>query len=129
MCGNGATRSLRTAFNTKAYRAAASGADTRPSRNPRQIRMFPTLDPLMFASYLGSMEDPVIAPSALKHGLGEHEILHAYRNPVRIWDLGDGFTMIVGPNQSAIFLEVGYVDGDQVHVIVHAMKTREKFLG
>ena len=34
--------------------------------------------------------------------------------------------MIVGPNQSAIFLEVGYVDGDQVHVIVHAMKAREK---
>ena len=31
-------------------------------------------------------------------------------------------------NQSAIFLEVGYVDGDQVHVIVHAMKAREKFL-
>ena len=66
----------------------------------------------MLASYLGSMEDPVIAASALKHGLGEHEILHAYRYPVRIWDLGDGFTMIVGPNQSAIFLEVGYVDGD-----------------
>lgn len=74
------------------------------------------------------MEDPVIAPSALKHGLGESEILHAYRNPVRIWDLGEGFTMVVGPSQSAIFLEVGYVDGDQVHVIVHAMKAREKFL-
>ena len=66
----------------------------------------------MLASYLGSMEDPVIAASALKHGLGEPETLHAYRYPVRIWDLGDGFTMIVGPNQSAIFLEVGYVDGD-----------------
>jgi len=36
--------------------------------------------------------------------------------------------MIVGPNQSAIFLEVGYVDGEQAHVIVHAMKAREKFL-
>lgn len=36
--------------------------------------------------------------------------------------------MIVGPNQSAIILEIGYVDGDQVHVIVHAMKAREKFL-
>ena len=82
----------------------------------------------MLASYLGSMEDPVIASSALKHGLGESEILHAYRNPVRIWDLGEGFTMVVGPSQSAIFLEVGSVDGDQVHVIVHAMKAREKFL-
>ncbi|MBB1493702.1 hypothetical protein J4N02_11095 [Propioniciclava sp. MC1595] len=73
-------------------------------------------------------EDPILAPSALKHGLDETEILHAYRNPVRIWDLGDGFTMIVGPNQAAIFLEVGYVDGDQAHVIVHAMQARDKFL-
>lgn len=73
-------------------------------------------------------EEPIIAESALKHGLEEHEILHAYRNPVRIWDLGDGFTMIVGPNQSAIFLEVGNVDGERAHVIVHAMKAREKFL-
>jgi hypothetical protein len=73
-------------------------------------------------------EDPVIAASALKHGLGEEEILHAYRNPVRIWDLGEGFTMIVGPNAAAIFLEVGYVDGDTAVVIVHAMRAREKFL-
>ena len=81
------------------------------------------------ASYLGTVPvDPIIAPSALKHGLDEPEILHAYRNPVRIWDLGDGFTMIVGPNQSAIFLEIGYVDGDHVHVIVQAMRAREKFL-
>jgi hypothetical protein len=35
---------------------------------------------------------------------------------------------IVGPNQAAIVLEVGYVDGDQAHVIVHAMRAREKFL-
>jgi hypothetical protein len=73
-------------------------------------------------------EDPIIAPSALKHGLDEEEILHAYRNPVRVWDLGDGFTLIVGPNAAAIFLEVGYVDGDTAVVIVHAMRAREKFL-
>ena len=48
------------------------------------------------------VDDPIIAPSALKHGLGEDEIIHAYRNPVRVWDLGDGFTMIVGPNQAAM---------------------------
>lgn len=73
-------------------------------------------------------DDPIIAPSALKHGLDEKDILHAYRNPVRVWDLGDGFTMIIGPNQAAIFLEVGYVDGEQTQVIVHAMLAREKFL-
>ena len=36
--------------------------------------------------------------------------------------------MIVGPNQAAILLDVGYVDGDQTQVIVHAMVAREKFL-
>ncbi len=36
--------------------------------------------------------------------------------------------LIVGPNQAAIFLEVGYVEGEQAHVIVHAMRAREKFL-
>lgn len=74
------------------------------------------------------MEVPIIAPSALKHGLDETDILHAYRNPVRVWDLGDGFTMMVGPNRAAIFVEVGYVDGEQAYVIVHAMLAREKFL-
>jgi hypothetical protein len=70
-------------------------------------------------------EEPIIAPSALKHGLGKEEILHAFRNPVRMWDLGDGFTMIVGPNAAAIFFEVGYVDSDTAVVIVHAMRARE----
>ena len=37
-------------------------------------------------------------------------------------------TMAFYPMLIPIFLEVGYVDGDQVHVIVHAMKAREKFL-
>ena len=74
------------------------------------------------------VEDPIIAPSALKHGPSEEEILHAYRNPVRVWDLGDGFTMIVGPNAAAIFLEVGYVEGDTAVVVVNAMRAREKFL-
>lgn len=74
------------------------------------------------------MDEPIIAPAALKHGLDEADILHAYRNPVRVWDLGQGFTMIVGPNQAAIFLEVGYVDGDRAHVVVHAMLARDKFL-
>jgi hypothetical protein len=72
-------------------------------------------------------EDLILAPSALKHDLGEEEILHACRNPVRIWDLGDGFTMIVGPNAAAIFLEVGYIEGDTA-VVVPAMRAREKFL-
>ncbi|MDN5798183.1 MAG: hypothetical protein L0H79_20890 [Intrasporangium sp.] len=74
------------------------------------------------------MDDPIIAQSALKHGLDEVEILHAYRNPIRVWDLGDGFTMMIGANAAAIILEVGYIHGETAVVIVHAMRAREKFL-
>ena len=74
------------------------------------------------------LDEPIIAPSALKHGLVQEDILHAYRNPVRVWDLGEGMTMIIGPNRAAIILEVGYVEGDLAVVIVHAMTAREKFL-
>lgn len=73
-------------------------------------------------------DGPIVAVSALKHGIDEQDILHAYRNPVRIWDLGDGFTMVVGPSVTAVFLEIGYVEGGQAQVIVHAMRAREKFL-
>jgi len=81
------------------------------------------------ASYLGTvLQDPIIAPSALKHGVNEVDILHAYRNPIRVWDLGDGFTMMIGANRAAIILEIGYVEGVEAFVIVHAMLAREKFL-
>jgi hypothetical protein len=72
--------------------------------------------------------EPIIAPSAFKHGLQREDILHAYRNPLRVWDLGDGFTMMIGANSAAIILEVGYVESDVAMVIVHAMRAREKFL-
>lgn len=74
------------------------------------------------------MDRPIIAQSALKHGLSEDEILHAYRNPIRAWDLGDGLTMIIGANRAALVLEVGYIQGTAAVVIVHAMRARDKFL-
>lgn len=74
------------------------------------------------------MDEPILAESALKHGVDEGDIVHAYRNPIRIWDLGDGFSMMVGANAAGIFLEVGYVQGDSAVVVVHAMRAREKFL-
>ena len=72
--------------------------------------------------------DPIIAPSATKHGVGEEDILHAYRNPIRVWDLGEGFTMMVGANRAAIILEIGDVQGVEAVVVVHALPAREKFL-
>lgn len=73
-------------------------------------------------------EEPTVAGSALKHGLKEQDILHAYRHPIRIWDLGDGFTMTVDATATASILEVGSIQGETAVVIVHAMRAREKFL-
>lgn len=73
-------------------------------------------------------DDPIIAPSARKHGVDDLDILHAYRNPIRVWNLGEGFTMVVGATGAATMLEVGYVEGDTAMVIVHAMPARKKFL-
>lgn len=72
--------------------------------------------------------EPVIAPSARKHGVRDPDILHAYTHPVRVFELDEGFTMLIGPSQSAALLEVGVVEGDTADVVVHAMPARPKFL-
>lgn len=72
--------------------------------------------------------EPIIAPSARRHGVSDDDIRHAYDHPIRVFDLDDGFTMIIGPNAAAIIYEVGVVGGVPAPVIVHAMRAREKFL-
>lgn len=70
----------------------------------------------------------IIAESAHKHGVSDEDIWHAYAHPIRVFDLDDGFTMVIGANQAAIIYEVGVVDGSPAPVVVHAMKARDKFL-
>lgn len=55
-------------------------------------------------------------------------MLHAYASPFRVFELDEGFTMVIGANHAAIIFEVGVVDGAETPVIVHAMRAREKFL-
>jgi len=71
---------------------------------------------------------PIIAESARKHGVSDEDMLQAYANPFRVFELDDGFTMLIGANRVAIIFEVGVVDGTETPVIVHAMRAREKFL-
>ena len=71
--------------------------------------------------------DPVILGSARKHGISDDDMLHAYRHPIRVFDL-DGLTMLIGPDESARLLEVGVADAEGVDFIVHAMPARAKFL-
>ena len=72
--------------------------------------------------------EPIIAVSARKHGVTDEDMLHAYRNPIRLFELDEGLTMIIGANSTAIVFEVGVVQGLTAPVIIHAMRAREKFL-
>lgn len=74
--------------------------------------------------------EPVIAPSARRHGADDEYMLHAYRNAIDAWALDEGLVMLVGPDRSgSLLLEIGVVRADDgTPVIVHAMKGRPKFL-
>lgn len=71
--------------------------------------------------------DPVILASARKHGVADDDILHAYRNPIRVFDLDD-LTMLIGPDQSARLLEIGVAGAESIDFVVHAMPARPRFL-
>jgi hypothetical protein len=47
---------------------------------------------------------------------------------MRVFELDEGFTMIIGANQAAIMFEIGVDDGVPAPVVVHAMRARDKFL-
>jgi len=70
--------------------------------------------------------DPVILASARKHGVTDNDMLHAYRNPIRIFDLDD-LVMLVGADNNGRPLEVGVATAEGVEFIVHAMPARPKF--
>jgi hypothetical protein len=75
--------------------------------------------------------EPIITESARRHGWADEDILHAYRQPIRVWpNADDDMDMIIGPIRSAAaMLELGVVTAnDGIPVIVHAMKARPKYL-
>ncbi|MEJ7797852.1 MAG: hypothetical protein WKF42_05065 [Solirubrobacteraceae bacterium] len=72
--------------------------------------------------------EPVIAPGARKHGVSDEDILHVYANPIRVFELGDGLTMLIGGNAAAVLHEIGGVEATTAVVVVHAMRARDKFL-
>jgi hypothetical protein len=75
-------------------------------------------------------EDPLVVRSASRHGVNEADALHAFRNPIRIFLVGEDMTMVIGADTAGRLLEIGVVESreDSKLVIVHAMLAREKFL-
>ncbi len=73
------------------------------------------------------MVEPVILASARRHGIRDQDMTHAYRNPIRVFDL-DGLIMLIGADESARMLEIGVAGAEGIDFIVHAMPARPKFL-
>ena len=71
--------------------------------------------------------DPVIVASARRHGISDNDMLHAYRNPVRVFGVDD-LVMLIGADEAGRLLEIGVATGEGVEFIVHAMPARPKFL-
>jgi hypothetical protein len=71
--------------------------------------------------------DPVVLDSARRHGVADEDMLHAYRNPIRVFAFDD-LTMLVGADTAGRMLEVGFAPAEGIDFIVHAMSARPKFL-
>ena len=71
--------------------------------------------------------DPVILDSARKHGVTDDDMFHAYRNPIRVFEIDD-LTMLIGAAADSTLLEIGVVVGEGVEFIIHAMPARAKYL-
>ena len=65
--------------------------------------------------------------SARKHQIADDDMLHAYRNPIRVFDL-DNLTMLIGLDTTARLLEIGVSEAEGIEFIVHAMPARNRFL-
>ena len=64
--------------------------------------------------------------SARKHQIADDDMLHAYRNPIRVFDL-DELIMLIGPD-TARLLEIGVSEAEGIDFVVHAMPARDRFL-
>lgn len=75
--------------------------------------------------------EPWIIDSARRHDVTEADMLHAFRNPVRTFLVGEDMTMVIGADLSGRLIELGVVESrdEPGLVIVHAMPARQKFLG
>jgi hypothetical protein len=55
-------------------------------------------------------------------------MVHAFHHAVRVFEMDEGFVMLIGPSRDSSLLEIGYVVSIDARVVVHAMAVRSKFL-
>jgi hypothetical protein len=69
-----------------------------------------------------------ISAPARKHGVADEDMQHAVRNAMKLIEMDEDLTMLIGPARDVRPLEIGVLDlaGDDP-VIIHAMPLRAKF--
>lgn len=68
-----------------------------------------------------------IAWSARKHGVADHDILHALNVPLRLVQQGDDRVLLIGADTTGRLLEIVVLDPDSDDaVVIHAMALRPK---
>ncbi len=65
--------------------------------------------------------------SARKHGIADDDMLHAYRHPIRVFELDD-LDVLISADAAGCMLEIGVTTAEGVEFIIHAMAARPKFL-
>lgn len=78
------------------------------NQDSKAVALQANLSPLSLQGNLYPVDaEPIIAESARKHGVSDEDIHHAYSNPVRVFELDEGFTMVIGANRAAIITRSG----------------------
>ena len=69
-----------------------------------------------------------IAESARRHGIPDHDTVHAVMHPIREFSQGDR-VLLIGPATTGELLEVVVLDDDPEEdpVVIHSMKLRASF--
>ena len=69
-----------------------------------------------------SDKQPLVLGSAHRHGVHDEDIRHALELHVDAFDVGEGMTMVIGPDRTGTLIEVGVVELYQGRCVVHAMR-------
>jgi len=110
---------------TRAHRPSSRGRPVTHMRASRRSE-FRGAPEAQTSRYIDGV-DPIVLASARRHGVADQDILHGYRNPVRVFQFDD-LTMLIGADEAGRVLEIGMATAEGLELIVHAMPAREKFL-
>ena len=79
----------------------------------------------------GTLDVVEVAPSARKHGIADADILHAWRNVLRVAEQdydGESRVIAIGPARNGALLELVLVPEGAPTRVIHADRARRSFL-